>query len=373
MFNLDYTKKFYETLKELTFWQRLFSWSKITALLPDSYAEVLVLETLKNEHFKLTTNLKLQEQKLLSNTASSYEVKLELQALQSKNLNLEKQLSKFEQEKEERQIKYDERFERLISMEEELTNRRIKLEDDEKAKISEVFEKMKKTWQNHEVDVEEEVKRVAGKYVIEYFDKESLPFPRVKPDNTLYIANEYVIFDAKSPNNDDFKNFPNYLKKQVEQAKKYAKLEGVKKDLFLVVPTNTIDKIDKTFFNLSDYSVFIITKDSLEPVILCLQKIEDYEFAEKLAPEDRDSICRIIGRFAHTTKRRLQIDNFFAREFIRLWQDSEVLPQDMLVKAMDYEKGYKLNPDQEKRAKQIDVKKLIEDTNKIEKEFDLEK
>ena len=42
----------------------------------------------------------------------------------------------------------------------------------------------------------------------------------------------------------------------------------------------------------------------------------EYEFAEKLSPEERDNICRIIGKFAHTTKRRIQIDQFFANEFL---------------------------------------------------------
>ena len=64
---------------------------------------------------------------------------------------------------------------------------------------------------------------------------------------------------------------------------------------------------------MGDYDVYIITKDSLEPIIMSLQKIESYEFADKLSPEERDDICRINGQFAHTTKRRIQIDQFFAR------------------------------------------------------------
>ena len=53
--------------------------------------------------------------------------------------------------------------------------------------------------------------------------------------------------------------------------------------------------------------VFIVTKDSLEPIILSLKKIEDYEFADKLSPEERDNICRVTdGTFSHA--KQIQID-----------------------------------------------------------------
>jgi hypothetical protein len=71
-------------------------------------------------------------------------------------------------------------------------------------------------------------------------------------------------------------------------------------------------------FRLSDYTVFVIPIDALEPIILALQKIEAYEFAEKLSPEDRDNICRVIGKFVHLSKRRIQIDGFFAKQFFEL-------------------------------------------------------
>ena len=74
------------------------------------------------------------------------------------------------------------------------------------------------------------------------------------------------------------------------------------KDLFLVIPSNTLSVVNQYTYNIGDYNVYIITKDSLEPIILSLKKIEEYEFADKLSPEERDNICRIIGKFAHTTK-----------------------------------------------------------------------
>ena len=119
-------------------------------------------------------------------------------------------------------------------------------------------------------------------------------------------------------------------------------------------------------FNLGDYDVFVISVDSLEQIILGLKKIESYEFAEKLSPEERDNICRVLGKFAHLTKRRIQIDSFFAKQFIELAYKSETdLPKEFLEKVIEFEKSEKLNPPVERRAKVINTKELDKDTDKL--------
>ena len=43
---------------------------------------------------------------------------------------------------------------------------------------------------------------------------------------------QLIIFDAKSPANDELSNFPKYIKDQTENLKKYAKHENVKRSFF---------------------------------------------------------------------------------------------------------------------------------------------
>jgi hypothetical protein len=225
---------------------------------------------------------------------------------------------------------------------------------------------LKETWNSHQTDVQGRMKQICQKHTLSYVDK--APF-RGDPDNTLLICDEYVVFDAKSPAGDELKNFPLYLKAQAEAAKKYAKLDGVKKDIFLVVPSNTLHCIKEFVYNLADYDVYIVSADSLEPLILSLCKIEDYEFAEQLSPEDRENICRIIGKFAHLSKRRIQIDAFFARQFIELaYKCENSLPADIHEKVLEFERSEKLNPPQEKRTKAINTKDLEAENFKIETE-----
>lgn len=259
---------------------------------------------------------------------------------------------------------------KLEKRDETLENRRQELEREQVVKETQKFEDMRKTWKNHEIAVEQIMKQICNKYTVDYFDKEKVPFSG-KPDNTIKIANEYIIFDAKSPSNDNLENFPTYIKNQAESVKKYVNETNVKKDIFLVVPTNTINKLDTTFYDMSDYKVYIITTDSLEPIILSLRKIEDYEFAEKLSPEDREAICRVLGHFAHHTKRRLQIDTFLADKSLELLKSCEYLPEDIIEEVKNHELNTNVNVPQDKRTKKSELKKLSADKKKLTKELEI--
>lgn len=412
-------KNFFKNIEKLSFFERLFNWKKTKENFLLVYDEIKNLENQikKIENLENEINHKeeiidynqknIEEQKIkikeselkieqFNHKNSENEKKISqleesLNSLKSKNIesnseiqflkekienllnenkNLDKKINQFEQIKEEQQKKYDEMILRSNAKEETYEKRRLELEENEKNKETLRFEEMKKTWKNHEDDVERRIREICQINIVEYVDKENFPYSG-KPDNCIKIAGEYIIFDAKSPRDDNLNNFPKYIKDQTEKINKYIKFENVKRDLFLIVPNNTIDKIEKTHYNMSEYDVYIITKDSIEPIILSLKKIETYDMADKLDPADRDRICRVIGRFAHSTKRRLQIDNFFAHEYISLLENCEILPDEILEKSIDYEKGSILNPTIEKRAKLIELNKLDKETKKVQKSLEI--
>jgi hypothetical protein len=89
---------------------------------------------------------------------------------------------------------------------------------------------------------------------------------------------------------------------------------------------------------------------------------------KEISPEDRRNIFVILGRFAHLTKRRLQVDQFFAQETLSLATDTENrLPEDMRQEVADIEKSVRLNPPLEKTAKEISLNGLKTQHNKIDK------
>ena len=293
-----------------------------------------------------------------------------LKLVETERNALKNETISFQKAEEGRQKEANKNFATAVTLQQSLEKEKERLNDDRVKEKEDLLNKMKQKWSDHEKEVQNHLQLICRNNVIKYISQEDFPHPRNKPDNSIEIMEQLIVFDAKSPANDDLTNFPKYIKLQTESLKKYAKHEDVKNDLFLVIPSNTLDVINQFHYNIGDYNVYIITKDALEPIILSLKKIEDYEFADKLSPEDRDNVCRIIGKFAHTTKRRIQIDEFFAREFLdTLTKAGTQLPREILENVIKFENAEKLNPPMEKRNKQILTKDLKEKVDKLETEM----
>lgn len=417
--NIDNLKKLVESIRNISLLQRLFGWGKIRQQLIDGVYDIQKMESAleriskENERISLEVNTlsaKLdasndivsrydgEKEKLnyiiedKSNKLTQIEKELSTFQKESQNLNenltkstdeynslkqkyewLEEAFSKINQEntqykaeEKNKRDKYEQDVVGLNAIREQIQNDRNKELEDRLTAETEKRIKLKETWSNHQTNVKGLIKNICQKHTIEYVD--AVPF-KGEPDNTIQICDEYVVFDAKSPATDDLSNFPSYIKGQAEAAKKYAKHDNVKSDIFFVVPANTLERLSQFVFNLADYNVFVISVDALEQIILSLKKIEEYEFAEQLSPEERDNICRILGKFAHLTKRRIQIDSFFAKQFIELAYKTEAdLPKDILDKVVEFERSEKLNPPLEKRVKAINTKDLEKDLTKINNE-----
>ena len=295
-----------------------------------------------------------------------------LNLIEQERNNLKNEINKLISNEENRNETLRKSIESTNTLQKNLQLEIARVNDERVEKEKEIQEKMKRNWGDHEKDVQRQIQLICNNHIIKYIGQEDFPHSRNKPDNCIEIMDQLIIFDAKSPANDDLSNFPKYIKDQTENLKKYAKHDNVKKDLFLVIPSNTLPVINQYSYNIGDYNVYVITKDSLEPIIISLKKIEEYEFAEKLSPEERDNICRIIGKFAHTTKRRIQIDQFFANEFLdTLSKTGSLLPREILESVIQFENAEKLNPPMEKRKKQILTKDLKIQSDKIKKEIEL--
>lgn len=291
------------------------------------------------------------------------------EALNMQFMESQKMLTQLRQKDEERAREHDTRVTELTALKKQLDDDRLRLQAERDAEIHRQYEEMAQTWKRHEEKVEATLKAICQRHTIGYCGKEEFPYAG-KPDNALMICDQYVIFDAKSPKNpEDLDNFPQYIRTQAEAVRKYVKAENVKKDVFLVVPANTVDYLSEFVFDMADWQVYVITHDCLEPVILALRKIEDYEFAGQLSPEDRENLCRVIGKFAHAAKRRIQIDTYFSGEFIDLLSSCDhLLPEEIKQKVVEYEMAEKMNPPIEKRKKKIPITELKHDVKVIGKE-----
>ena len=342
-------------------------------------ARILVLEKEVSERNTTITNLNKQVEIAAARAETFDQIKLEKAAIDERLALIDRERNSLKNEniayqkaEEGRQKEVSKSIASALTLQESLEAEKSRLNDERVQEKEDLLKKMKLKWSDHEKDVQTHLQLICRNNVITYVSQEDFPHPRNKPDSSIEIMDQLIVFDAKSPANDDLSNFPKYIKNQTENLKKYAKHDNVKNDLFLVIPSNTLDVIDQFHYNIGDYNVYIISKDALEPIVLSLKKIEDYEFADKLSPEERDNVCRIIGKFAHTTKRRIQVDEFFAREFLdTLSKAGSQLPRDILENVIKFENAEKLNPPMEKRNKKILTKDLKEQVDKLEKEMEM--
>ena len=402
---LGQLRKLIADLREVTFWDRLFRWARIKNQLIDANADLqkasqlseslnkitneLIVERSslkslnekladtkaddarlreqntnlsreKEDHIRQITDLQTKNQNFLKRgtelSSELQELKQTLKLFEAELARLKEENSQFRASEKQQKSDHDRSVAQLHKLRDDLLNEAQAKKEKEYQQELERINKQKETWKNHETMVMERIKTICNKHTIEYVT--SVPF-KGKPDNTIKINNEYIIFDAKSPAGQDLSNFPTYLNTQAENASKYIKEEEVRREVFLVVPTNTLEIVRQFEYRLSDYTVYIVSIDSLEPIMLALRKIEDYEFAEQLSPEERENICRVIGKFVHLSKRRIQIDGFFAKQFFELVYRSEAdLPKDFLDRVIEFERSEKLNPPIERRARQISNKEL---------------
>ena len=349
------------------------------AQLEDKEAKILVLEKELSERNTTITNLNKQLEIAAARAEDFDQIKLEKAAINERLSLIDRERNTLKNEniayqkaEEGRQKEVSKSIASALTLQESLEAEKSRLNDERVQEKEDALKKMKLKWSDHEKDVQNHLQLICRNNLITYVSQEDFPHPRNKPDSSIEIMDQLIVFDAKSPANDDLSNFPKYIKNQTENLKKYAKHDNVKNDLFLVIPSNTLEVIDQFHYNIGDYNVYIISKDALEPVVLSLKKIEEYEFADKLSPEDRDNVCRIIGKFAHTTKRRIQVDEFFAREFLdTLSKAGTQLPRDILENVIKFENAEKLNPPMEKRNKKILTKDLKQQVDKLEKEMEM--
>ena len=264
---------------------------------------------------------------------------------------------------EQDSIRRDEHNKKIDSLNE--TYRFIKEERDREAALvlaneNQNLTALKLTWSRHQDQVEEKIRLFAQMHGVEYLGQEKFPLGG-KPDNTLRICGEFIVLDSKSPRGEDLSNFPTYVRDQAAAAKKYAKNDLVKKDIFFVVPTSAIGVIEETFLQMGDYRVHIVTIEALPSIIAQLRKIEDYEFTLSLSPADRENVSSAIGKMAHGMKRRLQVDQFFADQTLEILAAVEKVPSIFLDKANEVGNSSLVNPPGDKRSKILDTKSLAKE------------
>mgnify|MGYP001225921652 CR=1 FL=1 len=351
---------------------RLFYWKSIALkigsiigqmqkLTSDWQKDMEDYQQLKYDFSEIKINYKSEEKinEKLTNEIKILKNKVDvLTPLEMKNNELANELNKMKAQKNAFESEHKTKMERLEQWENNQNERfQIHKEEKERKKI-EKLEKLKRTWQDHEDNVNKEIKLICQEESIAFIEEWH---HEKKPDNVIKICNDYIVFDAKSPRNEDLNNFPTYIKSQITTLSKYANHKDVKKHLFLVVPNNTIEALQKQLtYNDSNYCVHIISPQSLRITMWSLKQIELYEFAEKLSPEDRENLARVYAGSQNYIKRIVQINNDVNEMGIDLIsQNMQLISKDSLKgiqeNALEMEQMDIINVSKQNRGKIIDI------------------
>lgn len=339
------------------------AFTELTENLTRAKGQIAALESLRDEQISAEAARRKEE-------AEKYlELKEKLDTVTQDLIAAKEQISAYESVREEQTAEYSRKIERINTLYDQLKSDRETLANEQMDSLVRKQEELAVSWQKHESEVAESIRTICRKHDFVWCEKSEYPHPGT-PDNVVLIGKMYTIFDAKSPKNpEELENFPTYLKNQAEAMKKYCKHDDVRKEVFLVVPSSTLEVLTTYHYDLAEYVVYIITPESLIPILQILRQIENYEFTDTMSPEDQDKLCRFIGKLSHATKRKIQIDTYFSRELIDALRGIDMIPEDFAAEIGKYEQKAKLNPPMEKRVKMIEIEDVENEVKRMETEI----
>ena len=138
--------------------------------------------------------VRLEELDTLKDEKKSLDIKYQslenkLSDIEKINVGLKKDLDQTRNTKDEAVIKFAEHTDRLMIIEQK---RQQKVIDDKESELSE-----KMQWKQHEDDVQNHIQLIC-KNIIDYVSQEDFPYPRNKPDCSIKILDQLIVFDKES-------------------------------------------------------------------------------------------------------------------------------------------------------------------------------
>lgn len=148
----------------------------------------------------------------------------------------------------------------------------------------------------------------------------------------IEFLEQYVIFDAKVSRSQDLQN---YIKESVK--KTAAKIKGntsIYSTVYLVVPTEAIGDLKQQHFYEEGYNFFIVSPESIEPILASLKRIESYEFAKEMDPKERENIVDMIAAFHFHISARNAHELGIIKHGLDTLSKAEQLSPDILADAL---------------------------------------
>jgi len=305
-------KNILEKINNYGFFQRLFAW-----------------KLLKKDSTKLDSKLE-DLQDIISDLRQKFNSHDDLNNVKIENDNLKKEITTYENTIDGEKKKLADAQNKYHNMITSQEKRQEKKEKEEKDKHDQEEADRKVSWQTHESEVSAFIQSECMKYDIQYIGPQDFP-DRKKPDNSIIIDERHIIFDAKSPGDkEDSAAFIRGLNQKAKDQEKYTKMPNVKKDIYLVVPSNLYPDIPKTHYPLGKFDAWIITMEQISVILSHYKKTMDYEKFEGLSPDDKDALIREMGNLEFNLRYKIMVDSVFGKKFLEAIKSSkDNLPEEI--------------------------------------------
>mgnify|MGYP001262839879 FL=1 len=305
-------KNILEKINNYGFFQRLFAW-----------------KLLKKDSTKLDSKLE-DLQDIISDLRQKFNSHDDLNNVKIENDNLKKEITTYENTIDGEKKKLADAQNKYHNMIASQEKRQEKKEKEAKDKHDQEEADRKVSWQTHESEVSAFIQSECMKYDIQYIGPQDFP-DRKKPDNSIIIDERYVIFDAKSPgDSQDSASFIRDLNQKAKDQEKYTKMPNVKKDIYLVVPSNLYPDIKKRHYPLGKFEAWIITMEQISVILAHYKKTMDYEKFEGLSQDDKDALIREMGNLEFNLRYKIMVDSVFGKKFLEAIKSSkDNLPEEI--------------------------------------------
>ena len=213
---------------------------------------------------------------------------------------LQKKVNQFEEERARKEKEQEVSIQRLATAEKNFESEKARVIREEEERRAFESQERDRMWNEHENKVVSELTDLCNQPQLSFtsYDNQNLPegfHGSLKPDFMIEFLEQYVIFDVKVS---EAKNLQTYINDQVKKtAQKVKGNDKIYSSIFLVVPTVAIKDLKKKSFYEEGFNFFVVSPESIAPLLALFKKIESYEFAEAMDPQERENIVDLVAAF----------------------------------------------------------------------------
>jgi len=237
----------------------------------------------------------------------------DLKALTKERDGLEKQLAKYEAHEEQLEQKQEDKMAKLESAEKALLDEKARIRSEDEERLEEEEAERDRMWAEHEISVVSYLTDLCKKpqYAFTSYDNTTLPEEEgfkghFKPDFVISFLEQFVIFDAKVSKSE---NISKYIQDNVKlTAKKVKGKDNIYPTVFFVIPAEAMKELKQTAYYEDGFTFYAVSPESLAPILAIFKKLETYEFAQEMDPQERENIIELLAQLDFHISTRNAVD-----------------------------------------------------------------